>query len=96
MGRLGSGRGPAARLSDNALRLVGLAFVGWSGAVAAASVATDAGLPVPGSTANAVTTDLEALGSLVAFALAHPAYPTLFAVGLALVVLGENAPLFGS
>ena len=97
MGRLGSSRGPVARLSDHVLRLVGLAFVGWAGAVAAASVTTEYGLAAPSSgAANALGGDLAAVGLVVEFALVHPAYAVLLFVGLVLVALGEDVPLLGS
>lgn len=96
MGRLGSTRGPVARLNDHALRLVGLGFVLWAGAVTAASVTTEHGLAVPeDGTTNALGSDLATLGLVVEFGLAHPAYPALLLVGLGLVVLGENVPLLG-
>jgi hypothetical protein len=97
MSRLGSTRGPVATLNDHALRLVGLAFVVWGGAVTAASVTTEYGLAVPEDvTANALGSDLATVGSVVAFALAHPAYPALLLAGLVLAVLGDDVPLLGS
>lgn len=97
MSRLGKRRGPVARLNDQVLRLVGLAFVACAGAVVAASVATDRGLSVtPGTTANAAATDPGTVAALVQFSVAHPAYPVAVLVGLVLVVLGEETPLLGS
>lgn len=97
MTRLGSTHGPVATLNDHALRVVGLAFVAWGGVTTAASVTTEYGLAVPEDvTANALGSDLAAVGSVVAFAIAHPAYPVLLLFGLVLVVLGEDAPLLGS
>lgn len=97
MPRLGGTNGPLAILDRHVLRLVGLVCVASSGAVTWASVATDAGLRVPGAeTVETRATDVETLELLVAFSVAHPAYTGLLVLGLALVVLGDDAPLLGS
>ncbi len=64
--------------------------------VSAASLATEFGLAVPPG-AMETTTSLAGKGgplpTLFGFLIAHPVYAVVAAVGLALVVLGDRAPL---
>lgn len=99
MARRGRGpvRGPVARLNEQVLRLVGLGFVGWAGVVIWASLRTDYGLSVTlDPTTRTAVADPGTVRAVVAFALAHPAYGALLAVGLVLLALGDEAPLLGA
>lgn len=99
MARLGGERGLGPTLDRQTLRIAGLVAVACSVAVTAASLATAYGFSVPrqsGANAATVATDTGAAAALVAFAAAHPAYPTVALVGLVLVVAGEDTPLLGS
>ncbi|MFB6138971.1 MAG: hypothetical protein ABEJ26_00890 [Halosimplex sp.] len=93
---IGSRLGAAA--SANALRVVGLLAIVLSVGIAAATVSTTYGLRTAGPSGGtaACATDVGAVGALVAFAVAHPAYPVLALCGFVLVVLGADAPLLGS
>ncbi|PSP49955.1 hypothetical protein BRC67_10290 [Halobacteriales archaeon QH_3_68_24] len=85
-----------AALNARSIRLIGASILAGSTGVSAASVATDAGLAIP---PEATATAAEYVGEsgflpdLVGFGLVHPVYPLAAFVGLALLVLGDRAPL---
>lgn len=94
----GIGRRLLAAVSRHVLRVAGFVMVAASVGVTATSLATARGVgPFDGGEAQraAALADGTVGTALVEFSLAHPAYPAATLVGLALVVLGEDAPLLG-
>ncbi|PSP46338.1 hypothetical protein BRC60_10580, partial [Halobacteriales archaeon QH_1_68_42] len=92
----GSGGGFVAALNAQSVRLIGASILAGSTIVSAASVATDAGLAIPPeatATAAEYVGESGVLPDLVGFGLVHPVYPLAAFVGLALLVLGDRAPL---
>ena len=95
---LGLGSRLVAATSAQSLRVVGAVTVLLSTGVASLSVTTNHGLAVTAGTADQSATlaaDVGLLPALVEFAMAAPAYPVATALGLFLLVVGDNAPLIG-
>ncbi|MFB6138970.1 MAG: hypothetical protein ABEJ26_00885 [Halosimplex sp.] len=98
MARLGGEAGTGTVLDGQTLRIAGLATLCFVAAVTAASLGTSHGLSIPdqpGANAAPVVADLDAVAALVAFAVAHPAYPVLALCGFVLAVAGDETPLLG-
>lgn len=92
----GTGGRFVAALNDQSIRIIGASLLAGSTGVSAASLVTDAGLTVPPEameTATSVTGEAGPLPTLLGFLLAHPMYLVIGLIGLALVVLGDRAPL---
>lgn len=87
-----------AAVSSHALRVVGGVAVLLATGVASVSVTTDHGLAVTASGADRAATvaaDGATMSAFVEFATSHPAYPVATALGLVLLILGDDAPLVG-
>jgi len=80
------------------MRIVGAVALLLSTGVTVLSVTTDRGFAATGDAAGRSATVAADAGAAVAFAefaAAHPAYPVAAALGLFLVVVGDDAPLVG-
>jgi len=87
-----------AAVSSHALRVVGGVAVMLSAGVASVSVTTEHGLAVTADAAErsaTVAADGATMAAFVEFATFHPAYPVATALGLVLLILGDDAPLVG-
>jgi hypothetical protein len=85
-----------ATLNDQSTRVIGVSLLAGTAGVSAASLATEFGLAVPPGameTATSLAGEGGPLPTLFGFLIAHPMYAVVAAVGLALVVLGDRAPL---
>ncbi|MEF8852819.1 MAG: hypothetical protein V5A28_10425 [Haloarculaceae archaeon] len=92
----GTGGRFVAALTDQSVRIIGASLLAGSTGVSAASLTTDVGLAVPPeamATATAIAGEAGPVPTLLGFLLAHPMYLVVGAVGLALLVLGDRAPL---
>jgi hypothetical protein len=85
-----------ATLNDQSIRLIGASLLAGSTGVSAASVTAEFPLSVPAEateTAASFVGESGPLPALLGFLLAHPMYLVIAFVGLALLVLGDRAPL---
>jgi|GEM_PF-2191364 len=85
-----------AALNDQSIRLIGASLLAGSTGVSAASVTSGFPLSIPRDateTAASFVGEAGPLPMLLGFLLAHPMYLVIAFVGLALLVLGDRAPL---
>jgi hypothetical protein len=85
-----------AALNDQSIRIIGASLLAGSTGVSAASVTSGFPLAIPQETAETATSFVGETGplpTLLGFLLAHPMYLVIGFVGLALLVLGDRAPL---
>jgi hypothetical protein len=85
-----------AALNGQSIRIIGASLLAGSTGVSAASLTTDFGLAVPPEameTATSIAGEAGPVPMLLGFLLTHPMYLVVGFVGLALLVLGDRAPL---